>query len=117
MGRKIGEPDVIGKQQFQLAKSQLQIPADNDYKDPVSKVAKEYAGRWIAGFAPVGNTGFVVVVEQRFEDAVSLESSTLWNLALWSVLASIVAVIILLSILWHWTRSRKLEAGLMTPSE
>lgn len=34
----------------------------------------------IARFASVGNTGFVVVVQQRYEDAESLESSTLWNL-------------------------------------
>ena len=116
--RKIGvRPDVISKQQFPLADSQLQISPDDDYKDPVSSVLSEYGGRWIAGFAPVGNTGFVVVVQQRFEDAVSLESSTLWSLALWSVLASIVAAVILLTILLHWARNRKLEAGLMAQNE
>ena len=115
---KIGvRPGLLSKQEFQLADSNRQISPDDNYLDPVSSVAKEYAGRWIAGFAPVGNTGFVVVVQQRFEDAVSLESSTLWNLALWSVLASIVVAVIVLAILWHWARSRKLEAGLMTQNE
>jgi hypothetical protein len=112
---KLGlRPDLTSKQEFQLADSNRQIAPDDNYLDPVSSVVKEYAGRWIAGFAPVGNTGFVVVVQQRFEDAVSLESATLWNLALWSVLASIVVVVILLAILWHWARRRKSEAGAMT---
>jgi len=100
-----------------LADSRLLISPVDNYTDPVSSVAKEYAGRWIAGFAPVGNTGFVVVVQQRFEDAVSLESSTLWSLALWSVLASLVAAVIVFTLLWHWARSRKLEAGLMAQNE
>lgn len=83
------------------------IPSDDNYIDPVSSSIEEYAGRWIAGFAPVGNTGFVVVVQQRFEDAVSLGSSTLWNLTLWSALASLVAVGILLMALWRWASSRR----------
>ena len=45
---------------------------DINHLDPVAAVAREYAGRWIAGFAPVRNTGFVVVVQQRFHDAMSL---------------------------------------------
>ncbi len=109
--KKIGlKPAPVDDPQFQLSDSKLQISPDDNYLDPVSSVAKEYAGRWIAGFAPVGNTGFVVVVQQRFADAVSLESSTLWNLALWSALASLVAVAILAMALWRWARSRRFES-------
>ncbi len=109
--KKIGmKPAPVDNPQFQLSDSKLQISPDDNYLDPVASVAKEYAGRWIAGFAPVGNTGFVVVVQQRFEDAVSLEASTLWNLALWSALASLVAVAILVMVLWRWARSRKLAS-------
>jgi predicted Ser/Thr protein kinase len=109
--KKIGmKPAPVDNPQFQLSDSKLQISPDDNYLDPVSSVAKEYAGRWIAGFAPVGNTGFVVVVQQRFADAVSLESSTLWNLALWSALASLVAVAILAMALWRWARSRRFES-------
>jgi hypothetical protein len=104
------KPDPVNNQQSQLSDSKLQISPDDNYMDPVSSVAKEYAGRWIAGFAPVGNTGFVVVVQQRFKDAVSLESSTLWDLALWSALASLVAVAILVMVLWRWARSRRLAS-------
>ncbi len=84
---------------------------DDDYRDPVAAVVPEYAGRWIAGFAPVGNTGFFVVVQQRFDDAVSLEPTTLWSLALWSALASVVVVAILLMVLWQWLRARRKRAG------
>ena len=112
--KKIGmKPARIDDPQFQLSDSKLQISPDDNYLDPVSSVAKEYAGRWIAGFAPVGNTGFVVVVQQRFADAVSLESSTLWNLALWSALASLVAVAILVMALRRWSRSRRSESGMI----
>jgi hypothetical protein len=106
------KPAAVNIQPSQLSDSKLQIPPDDNYLDPVSSVAREYAGRWIAGFAPVGNTGFVVVVQQRFEDAVSLESSTFWSLALWSALASLVAVGILVILPWRWVRSRRLESGM-----
>jgi serine/threonine-protein kinase len=36
-----------------------------DYRDPYASRDPEYDGPWLAGFAPVGNTGFVVVVQQK----------------------------------------------------
>ena len=48
---------------------QLRFPAPNrvsasdHYVDPVSG----YSGRWLAGLAPVGDTGFVVVVQTRYD--------------------------------------------------
>ncbi|MBI4443570.1 MAG: hypothetical protein HY649_09385 [Acidobacteria bacterium] len=93
--------------------SSMMVIAPNDvYWDPVSSVAPDYAGRWIAGFAPVGNTGFVVIVQQCFDDAVTLESSTFLRLALYSALVSLVAVVILVMALWQWARGRKLETVL-----
>jgi eukaryotic-like serine/threonine-protein kinase len=85
----------------------LAVVHDDAYRDPVAAVTPEYRGRWIAGFAPVGSTGFLVVVQQRFEEAVSLEGSTLWSLALWSTLASLVTVAMLLTVLWRWARGRR----------
>jgi hypothetical protein len=107
------KPVPTDNHQSQLSDSKLRIFQDDYYIDPVSSVASEYGGRWIAGFAPVGNTGFGVVVQQRFEDAVSLGSSILWNLVLWSALASLVVVAILVMILWRWTKSRRLESGMI----
>lgn len=74
-------------------------------------LAKDYQGRWIAGFAPVGNTGFVVVVQQRYDDAVSLESPTFWNLALWSAVVTCVALAIIVMLVWQWARTRKSPAS------
>jgi hypothetical protein len=106
--------DAVADELFQLSDATLEIAPDDNYVDPVVALAKEYAGRWIAGFAPVGNTGFVVIVQQRFADAVSVEASTLWGLALWSALASVVAVAILGIVLWRWTRDRRLPARVIT---
>jgi serine/threonine-protein kinase len=39
----------------------------SDYADPFGARDPAYAGRWLAGFAPVGNTGFVVIVQQSAE--------------------------------------------------
>jgi serine/threonine-protein kinase len=99
----------------QLSDSKRVAIRDDNYRDPVAKVVEDYAGRWIAGFAPVGNTGFIVVVQQRFEDAIGLESSTLWTLALWSALASLVAIVILALVLRRWANSRKQDASSIWP--
>ncbi|MBV8882311.1 MAG: hypothetical protein JO332_20305, partial [Planctomycetaceae bacterium] len=51
---------------------ELQAPAPQSpaskrrgYVDPFGERAPEYAGPWLAGFAPVGNTGFIVLIQQR----------------------------------------------------
>jgi serine/threonine-protein kinase len=36
-----------------------------DYADPFAAKDPAYAGHWLAGMAPVGNTGFLVLVQQR----------------------------------------------------
>jgi hypothetical protein len=103
------KPRTAGSQQPELVHQKPAVYHDVNYADPAASVAPEYGGRWIAGFVPVGNTGFVVAVQQRFDEAVSLESSTLWSLALGSAFASIVVIAILLMVLWQWARSRRLE--------
>jgi hypothetical protein len=44
---------------------------DDDYVDPVASHHPEYAGRWLAGFAPVPDTELVVLVQQPYEEAVA----------------------------------------------
>lgn len=43
---------------------------DRHYRDPLASRDDAFAGRWLAGFAPVGNTELVVIVQQRFADAI-----------------------------------------------
>jgi tRNA A-37 threonylcarbamoyl transferase component Bud32 len=38
---------------------------DEDYRDPVACQESSLSGPWLAGFAPVGNTEFAVIVQQR----------------------------------------------------
>jgi hypothetical protein len=40
------------------------------YQDPLGGEREKYVGYWVAGFAPVGNTDLVVIVQQRYDDAV-----------------------------------------------
>jgi len=37
------------------------------YADPFQERDPAYQGNWLAGYAPVGNTGFVVIIQQREE--------------------------------------------------
>jgi serine/threonine-protein kinase len=68
---------------------------EEDYTDPVGAVDPHYAGRWLAGFAPVGNTEFLVGVQERFDEVVGRDQLlTLWGgltLSLGGVLAGIAA--------------------------
>jgi hypothetical protein len=38
------------------------------YLDPLGRIHPEFAGSHLAGLAPVGNTGFVVIVEQKADE-------------------------------------------------
>jgi hypothetical protein len=70
-------PDRDGDQ-FSLpgAKS---APTDDNYRDPIPG----FEGRWLAGFAPVGNTGYVVVVQTRYS-AILEDQTLLLRLLTWA---------------------------------
>ena len=97
--------------ELDLPDSSLILPPNGDYRDPVASVDEEYEGRWIAGFAPIGNTGFVVIVQQRFEDVGGLDSSVLWNLAFWTVLISFLAISIVGMVLWRWAHGQRSQSS------
>src|SRR6185295_10365813 len=54
--------------------SPVLLSPDDNYNDPVGAVVPAYQGRWIAASASVGHTGFFVIVQQRFEDALKVDS-------------------------------------------
>jgi eukaryotic-like serine/threonine-protein kinase len=66
------------------------FPPDRDYRDPFAESHPEYAGRWLTGSARVGNTELVVVVQQRYSDAVAPHRSLLRRWLTW--LGAAVAV-------------------------
>jgi serine/threonine-protein kinase len=61
---------------------------DLNYRDPLGDRDPAFAGRWLAGFAPVGNTGLVVLVQQRFDATVESDQSLTRSLSLWGAIAS-----------------------------
>jgi serine/threonine-protein kinase len=67
---------------------------DSAYEDPVGTRDPRYRGRWLAGFAPVGNTEFVVIVQQRYDDVIELD-------ILWAGLAFAVGGLLLAGALWY----------------
>jgi serine/threonine-protein kinase len=63
-------------------------PLGGVYFDPIGKRDRRYAGPWLAGIAPVGHTGFFVLVQSR--DWVLLSVLTVLGAA---VLAACVAIV------------------------
>jgi hypothetical protein len=86
----------VDARQFELATAPpLQR---SDYQDPL------LGGRWLSAFAPVGATGYVVLVQTR--DAVAVRPSN--GLARIAVMLSGTSVLLLFSYgyFWLWRRNR-----------
>ncbi len=84
----------------ELDDSALTFPPVNDYADSVGSDFPEYRGRWIAAFAPIGNTGFFVIVQQRFDDALKVDPFVSWNLAV-GIALTICFLIAIALVLMH----------------
>jgi hypothetical protein len=82
----------------------------NFYLDPAGQRDPAYAGRWLAGFAPVGDTGLIVIVQQRHDEAVAPYQGFLWQLPLWALGMGAVGVV--LAWLLRRTGARSLLGGL-----
>ena len=67
-----------------------------DYHDPVvslsAGVAEKYGGRWVAGFAPVENSEFIVVVQRRYSETIPAE----W----WPWIVVLLAAFLAVAIVW-----------------
>ncbi|HEY8211751.1 MAG TPA: protein kinase [Myxococcaceae bacterium] len=85
-----------GLEQFQLAGPDA-VTFDEDYRDPL----EGYGGRWLAGFAPVGHTGFVVIVQTPDDTTVQPGQILILRLLSWGVyLALGLLVALLISRRW-----------------
>jgi hypothetical protein len=65
------------------------VDGDEAFLDPI------YGERWLAAFAPVPDSQFVVVVEQRYDDASELHGSLARQLLLWAGVALTLGVVLL----------------------
>lgn len=72
---------------------------DDRYRDPAGEQfdPARYNRRWIAGFAPVGNTEYVVVVQQDYQEAIGRHGTVAFELVVWG--GSVVGLGLLVTIL------------------
>jgi hypothetical protein len=77
---------------------------DAHYQDPVATRDGRFAGRWLAGFAPVGNTEFVVVVQQRYDEVVEPDQKVLLDLLAWAGAALLLGVLCVAGLYWYGVR-------------
>ncbi len=74
---------------------------DNDYCDPLGKQYEQFKGRMLAGFAPVGNTEFAVIVQQRYDQAIEPGHTLAWSLVQWGGIALTLSTIITGAAVWY----------------
>jgi hypothetical protein len=79
---------------------------DDDYTDPVAARHPEYAGRWLAGFAPVPDSDLIVLVQQPYEAAIAPQRAFLRRFADW---VAAVAGLAALFIVGAWLLRRRVE--------
>jgi hypothetical protein len=72
--REIREEHPPARRQFRLPKS-LKTRQSDQYRDSVAG----FEGRWLGGFARVGETPYVVVVQTRYA-AIEIVTRWLWRL-------------------------------------
>ena len=85
--------------QLTLAEAQA-VLSDDDYRDPVPG----FGGRWLAGFAPVGNTGYVMVVQTRYSAIVDPDWTLFWRLVKWVALPLLVGGLAINLLLFFFRR-------------
>lgn len=71
-------------------------------------------GRWLAGFAPIGNTGFVAIVETPRDAAAHPNKTLAQRLLLWGVLPFMVGTALVGGLLGLVRRRRRLGLGRRT---
>jgi hypothetical protein len=79
---------------------------DNAHRDPVPG----FEGRWLAGFAPVGDTGFVVIVQTRNDAALQSNARLLRRLASGGSIGFLAWLAACGTFLWRFVRRRRSHA-------
>lgn len=78
--------------------------SSRDYQDPVAEYDASLGGSWLAAFAPVGNTGWLAIVQERRTVAIK-PVEELWTIFVrWGVLLAGVFVALLLLFWWLLNR-------------
>ena len=93
---EINEPVLLDGQGYK----QHGYHVDDNYSDPVQERHSEYAGRWLAASAPVDETEFSVIVQQKYGEAVQPYAILGRPLILWGAVAA-VALLCAGAIVWE----------------
>ncbi len=89
------------------------VTFDENFCDPVmdgpceDASGKTRPGRWLAGFAPIGNTGFVAIVETPREAAAQPNQTLARRLLLWGVLPFMVGTALVAAVVGYGRRKGK----------
>jgi len=75
---------------------------DRHYEDPVGAYDERYRGRWLAGCAPVGNTEFMVIVQQRYDESIGPEHTSVLSMAIGGLVALFLAALAIGACLRWW---------------
>jgi len=86
------EPRIAARL-LQAASASSELFVEADYRDPVPG----FAGRWLAGFAVVTGTRYVVVVQSSAERALAPTRRLLWSLTIYAL---VLHAAVLLLALW-----------------
>jgi hypothetical protein len=84
------------------------VKQDEHYIDPVKS---DYAGQWLAGFAPVGHTGFVVIVQSREQEVRDSSTKLLERLAKSAAPAASPGVLLMIFAAWYESRRKAAARG------
>jgi hypothetical protein len=115
LGRNSQENEKHIEQWWELPGSRW-VRSSDDYEDPLGKrhldadtgveIAADpaYSGRRQASFAPVGHTGFVVIVRASEADTLRGEKELVWRLIRWAAIAAVPGVLFGLAALFYSRR-------------
>jgi hypothetical protein len=90
---------------------------DEQYRDPVATRSTGSQGRWLASFAPVGNSEFTVLVQQPAEEAIGPDRVLTRNLILWVGFALSLGVLFTGAVMWHGARRAERLARQRHPTD
>jgi hypothetical protein len=81
---EVPESDDLPELDLVTTTRRTPFPADENYHDPVADHGHaEYGGRWLTGSARVGHTDLVVLVQQRYDEAVAPHRSYFRRFLAW----------------------------------
>jgi hypothetical protein len=79
-----------------------EVVRDDSYRDPVGRLdPQNYGGQWLAAFAPVGETGWTVIVQERKGSALAPVGELRAETIRFGVIALVVSCA-LIGLLWYF---------------